>query len=94
MTEILHDPREAYRIMQDLTGVLPEYRGRGLGKWLKAQMLFHIKENYPDTKVIVTGNADANAPMLSINERIGFKRYRSGSMYKLQINEVTKKLEI
>ncbi len=94
MTEIILDPRESHRIEQELTGVLSKYRGRGLGKWLKAQMLFYIKENYPNAKYIITDNADENAPMLSINERMGFKRYRGGSVYKLQIEELLKNFDI
>ena len=94
MTEIILDPRESHKIEQELTGVLPKYRGRGLGKWLKAQMLFYIKENYPEARQIITGNADTNAPMLSINKRMGFKRYKGGSVYKLQIEELMKNFDI
>jgi len=92
LTEIVYDSREDYQILQELTGVLPEFRGRGLGKWLKAQMVFHIRDNYPNAKMIITGNADVNAPMLSINERMGFKRHKGGQMYKFQTEELAKKL--
>jgi len=94
LTEIFYEPREVYRIRQELTGVRLKYRGRGLGKWLKAQMILHIKENYPEVEMITTGNADVNAPMLSINERMGFKRYRGGEMYKFQTEELAKRLGI
>ncbi|MCK5141382.1 MAG: GNAT family N-acetyltransferase, partial [Candidatus Heimdallarchaeota archaeon] len=39
LTEFLQIPEMPERIMQLLTGVKKEYRGRGLGKWLKADML-------------------------------------------------------
>ena len=61
---------------QALTGVKSIYRGRGLGKWLKALMLLYIRENLPQAKYFITGNAEHNAPMLSINDRLGFKPYR------------------
>ena len=79
---------------QELTGVSCEFRGRGLGKWLKAKMILHIKDTYPDVKRIITGNAEANAPMLSINERMGFKKYKGAEGYKFQTEELAKKLGI
>ncbi|NPD89774.1 MAG: GNAT family N-acetyltransferase [Asgard group archaeon] len=94
MTEILYDPREGHRIVQELTGVRPEFRGRGLGKWLKGKMILHIKDTYPDVQRIITGNAEANAPMLSINERMGFKKYKGAEGYKFQTEDLAKRLEL
>ena len=94
MTEILYDPRDGHRILQELTGVRPEFRGRGLGKWLKGKMILHIKETYPKAQRIITGNAESNAPMLSINERMGFKKYKGAEGYKFQTEELAKKLEL
>lgn len=76
LTEINYSPKMPFIAEQELTGVLPERRGRGLGKWLKAAMLSWIKENLPEVTTFITGNADMNAPMLSINERMGFKKYK------------------
>jgi len=94
LTEILHDPREGYKILQELTGVRPEFRGKGLGKWLKGLMIFHIRDNYPDVEVIITGNAETNAPMRSINERMGFKKYKAVEGYKFQVEDLAKRLEL
>ena len=41
---------------------------------------------------VATGNADVNAPMLSINRRMGFKRYIGFSMYKFKVNELCHRL--
>jgi mycothiol synthase len=70
-------------IYQMFTGVRPDARGRGLGKWLKAAMLEHAHELYPDARWISTENASSNAPMLAINKRLGFKTYRSRSEYQI-----------
>ncbi len=57
-------------------------------------MIIHIRDNYPKAERIITGNADVNAPMLSINERMGFKKHKGGQMYKFQIDELVTKLEV
>ena len=94
MTEIYYDSRDVHVIHQELTGVRPEFRGRGLGKWLKAQMILYVRETYPEAQRVITGNAETNAPMLSINERMAFKKYKGGEGYKFQVEELAKKLEI
>jgi RimJ/RimL family protein N-acetyltransferase len=94
MTEIFYDPREGDRMFQGLTGVRPEYRGRGLGKWLKALMIVHIKDNYPEVEKIITDNAETNEAMLSINERMGFKKHKGGEGYKFRVDELAKKLNL
>lgn len=92
LTEIQYNPQRPHRIAQLLTGVQDQYRGRGLGKWLKAAMMLYIQEHYPDFRFITTNNADSNAPMLSINDRMGFKPYKEQRMYKLKVADVAEKL--
>jgi len=94
MTEIYYDPREGYQMYQGLTGVRPEFRGRGLGKWLKALMIVYIKDNYPEVERIITGNAESNEAMLSINNRMGFKKHKGGEGYKFKTGELVKKLNL
>lgn len=94
LTEIGYNPHRPHRVGQGLTGVQAQYRGRGLGKWLKADMLLFIREQYPDAEFINTGNATVNAPMLSINERLGFKLYKHETMYKLQIADAMKHFDL
>ncbi|MFW9923364.1 MAG: GNAT family N-acetyltransferase [Candidatus Thorarchaeota archaeon] len=93
LTEIVFIPETPYRIDQELTGVKQEFRGRGLGKWLKAEMMYYIKEKYPDVKYIRTGNADVNAPMLAINNRMGFKGFQKNYAYKFTLKELVKTIE-
>lgn len=94
LTEVLYSPEEPYKVHQDLTGVKEEYRGRGLGKWLKAEMAFYIREHYPEARFIATGNATTNAPMLSINRRMGFKEHLSGAAFNFQVEELAERLGI
>lgn len=55
------------------TGVWPEHRNRGLGRWLKAAMLRKVVDEWPSMRWITTWNAGSNAPMLSINIALGFE---------------------
>ncbi len=81
LTEIFSNSQVPHKAFQGLTGVDQRYRGRGLGKWLKASLLKDFFDRYPDVKYITTGNATTNAPMLSINTRMGFKPFLTGNEY-------------
>ena len=93
LTEFQITPRRPYQIQQRLTGVLKKYRGRGLGKRLKAEMLMYVKEHYPYAKYISTGNAKNNIPMLSINETLGFIQYKSYNIFKWKLVDLYTKLD-
>ena len=86
LTETMYLAEADYRATQLLTGVREQYRGRGLGKLLKARMLLHIRKEYPGVNYIVTGNADSNGPMLAINNKLGFKKHLPVKLYKLKLN--------
>ena len=76
MTEVTYVPDEATMLWQGLTGVGDAYLGRGLGKWLKGEMMLRVREEFPKVRFVVTGNASSNAAMLSINERLGFRTHK------------------
>src|SRR5437762_2363079 len=85
----------AYRrtlIEQQFTGVRPDARGRGLGKWIKAAMVLHIRELYPDAVWIATGNAGSNAPMLKFNRTMGFKAYRTRVDYQVNREQLAARI--
>ncbi|MDX1534623.1 MAG: GNAT family N-acetyltransferase [Thermoplasmata archaeon] len=88
LTEMGYFPEEDWMIHQWMTGVRRPYRGRGLGKWLKAAMLLRVREEFPQVRVVLTGNAFSNAPMLSINERLGFKLYREGMEVQIPLEDL------
>src|SRR3989442_1294557 len=63
------EPRSLY---QGLTGVLREYRGKGIAVALKLKVFDFAKRNGFDN--IRTFNASTNDGMLAINMKLGFKR--------------------
>lgn len=93
MTDVAYMPFEPDRIYQFLTGVRAGSQGRGLGKWLKAAMLLFLREQYPAARWVITENATSNAPMLAINDRLGFKEHMSGSTYQAELAKVAAFLE-
>jgi mycothiol synthase len=93
MTDVEWAPFSRTHIQQQFTGVLPSARGRGIGKWLKAAMLLHIRELYPDARWVATGNARSNAPMLKINRDLGFEPYRTSVEYQMTREELGAKLK-
>lgn len=54
------------------TGVHPDHRNRGLGRWLKADLICRIVDGYPEVIRVDTFNAGSNAAMLNINAQMGF----------------------
>ncbi|MFW9923935.1 MAG: GNAT family N-acetyltransferase [Candidatus Thorarchaeota archaeon] len=93
VTDVTFIPDRPYKIYQELTGVLMDYRGKGLGKWLKSEMLFFLRKKYPDVKYISTGNANSNAPMLAINIKMGFKPHLPIRNYKFYINDLENRIK-
>ncbi|MDP3710946.1 MAG: GNAT family N-acetyltransferase [Mycobacteriales bacterium] len=65
-----HAPDRAY---QWDTLVLPEHRGHRLGLLLKATVLGQLQTDSPATRTVTTWNATTNAPMIAVNERLGFR---------------------
>ncbi len=64
--------KEPKTLLQAMTGVLREYRGRGIGMALKLKVVqYALQNNYDKIK---TWNDSENAPMLAVNTKLGFKR--------------------
>ncbi|MDQ0570983.1 GNAT superfamily N-acetyltransferase [Variovorax paradoxus] len=71
------------RMFQRLTAVARHWRGKGLAKGVKALMLELVRERHPEVTMAVTHNAEVNAPMLSINRRLGFAAHRHDAVYQI-----------
>ncbi|WDZ85525.1 GNAT family N-acetyltransferase [Micromonospora cathayae] len=63
--------RNGDRMTSDMTATLPAYRGRGLARLVKLTALHRAREVGANTAY--TSNDEANAPMLAVNERLGYR---------------------
>jgi GNAT superfamily N-acetyltransferase len=83
-SEITWHPNRPHIVNQQGTGVFPRFRGHGLGRWLKAAMIDRILAERPEVQYIRTSNANSNAPMLRINEEMGFRTYYSACVWQIE----------
>lgn len=87
-TVVFWHPDRPHILGQGDTGVFPEYRGKGLGRWLKAAMLEKVLRERPQVTVVRTGNADSNTAMLKINHELGFKPFISECFWQVERSQV------
>ena len=72
LSEIIVQKHQPDLAWQGDTGVHPDHRNMGLGRWLKAAAIKKVMADHPDIERIDTGNAGSNEPMLNINVAMGY----------------------
>jgi RimJ/RimL family protein N-acetyltransferase len=76
----LHFPPVQGNVWTWFTGVVREYRGRGIARAVKLEILKRaIAENVPAVR---TDNDETNAPMLHVNEELGYRRIPGTVSYR------------
>ncbi|GAA0590942.1 GNAT family N-acetyltransferase [Kribbella sandramycini] len=66
------------RLWSKMTATMPEFRGRGLAKLIKATALHRAAE--AGVQSCYTANYDGNLPMLAVNEWLGYYRVATHSV--------------
>lgn len=90
MTELLlaHDtPAQAWQM---ITVVHPDHRGHRLGLAVKLANLDLLAERAPDVRMVQTGNASVNAPMIGVNEMMGFVVASEGAFWQKHLSTPTR----
>ena len=72
-TDIAVTVHESERGYQWGTLVRPDHRGHRLGLAVKVANLRVVQETQRQLTTLVTFNADVNAPMVAVNEVLGFR---------------------
>ena len=73
MTELFVNESLPHRGFQSGTLVVPAHRGHRLGLAVKVANQQALHAQFPELAFIITGNADVNAHMNAINDRLGFR---------------------
>ncbi len=94
ITSIQWYPNHPYTIFQSMTAVLPECREKGLAKHIKASLMFYIKENMNESKVIKTGNIETYDAIQGINKKIGFKKKEERYDFKFEVDKLADKFQL
>jgi GNAT superfamily N-acetyltransferase len=93
ITNMEYFPYSPTMVHQNFTGVRPDARGRGLGKWIKGAMAIHMRDLYPEAKLFVTANAGSNGPMLAINRAMGFRTSRETCEYQISRDDLVSRFQ-
>ncbi|WP_156726016.1 GNAT family N-acetyltransferase [Streptomyces apocyni] len=67
------------------TGVLPEHRGHGLGRWMKGEAIRQAQDRHPGLGGLLTDTADDNAHMLAVNDALGYLPTHRTIEYQLDL---------
>ena len=92
-TEVFWNPNRPWVVEQGATAVVPRFRGKGMGRWLKAAMLERILQIRPEARFVRTTSAYSNAAMLGINETIGFKHYDTRCVWQVETDKAAAYIE-
>lgn len=72
-TEVAGSEHLPERVHQWETFVLDSHRGHRLGTLVKTAVLRRIAVELPQARTMLTANATTNAPMIAVNEALGFR---------------------
>ena len=86
-TELSIGAESPWQAWQMLTVVHPEHRGHRLGLAIKLANLDSLARHAPRVRSIVTGNAAVNAPMIAVNDMMGFEVAGEGHFWQKRLDE-------
>jgi GNAT superfamily N-acetyltransferase len=84
-TELAARPERPEQVSQWETLVLRDHRGHRLGTLLKIAALRRLVAEVPGARTVKTCNAVQNAPMVAVNEALGFRRAGSVGSWQRQV---------
>jgi GNAT superfamily N-acetyltransferase len=91
-SEVTWHPDQPEILRQGGTAVPPEHQGKGIGKWLKALVLGRILSEHPRARYMRTNNNPVNAPIVAINERLGYRPAWTNTVWQLTLADAQRYL--
>jgi GNAT superfamily N-acetyltransferase len=92
LTDVLVPRGRRTVAFQEDTVVRPDHRDRGLGRWVKAEMLRWLADEEPLLEQIVTWNATENAAMRAINTELGFVPTQTWTEWQFSVDALLERL--
>jgi GNAT superfamily N-acetyltransferase len=92
LTEVVVPAQRPTRADQYDTVVVQAHRGYGIGRAIKARMLFELRAAEPELLDVQTWNAAVNEPMLKVNIELGFHADREWREYEADVPELLQRL--
>jgi len=92
LTEVVVPRQRPTRADQYDTIVVPEHRGYGIGRAIKARMLFELRSSEPQLLEVQTWHATENEPLLKVNAELGFLPDREWREYEADVTDVLRRL--
>jgi GNAT superfamily N-acetyltransferase len=93
LTEVVVPAQRPTRADQYDTVVVQAHRGYGLGRALKARMLFELRAAEPQLLDVQTWNAIGNEAMRRVNDELGFQPDREWREYEADVDELLRHLD-
>ncbi|MEV5965611.1 GNAT family N-acetyltransferase [Kribbella sp. NPDC051952] len=84
-TQMGGTPETPDRLNQYDTFVRPNHRGRGLGIAVKAPNLRSLQTRLTRPTPLHTWNAPENAPMIAVNDKLGFRPVAQRTLWELEL---------
>jgi GNAT superfamily N-acetyltransferase len=94
LTEVVVPQQRPTRADQYDTIVVPGHRGYGVGRAIKARMLFELRSAVPALTQVQTWNAAVNEPMLKVNAELGFVNDRDWLEFEADVPDLARTLGI
>jgi GNAT superfamily N-acetyltransferase len=86
MTELLIADDTPAQAWQMITVVHPDHRGHRLGLAVKLANLDFLAELAPAVRIVQTGNASVNEPMIAVNDMMGFEVVSEGAFWQKHLH--------
>ncbi len=92
LTEVVVPAQRPTRADQYDTVVVQAHRGYGLGRALKARMLFELRAAEPQLLDVQTWNPVGNEAMRRVNDELGFQPDREWREYEADVDDLLRRL--
>jgi GNAT superfamily N-acetyltransferase len=91
LTEVVAPAQHPTRADQYDTIVVPEHRGYGISRAIKARMLFELRSAEPGLHDVQTWNAPEQESIVKINAELGFRPDREWREYEADVADLVRR---